>query len=115
LFGAAGGPWTAVKESVHHYVLVDASMTRVRLTAYRLDGSVLDTCELDPRANDRATAAIARAALPSSGGGGCAMIFTGYGRGGARGAALFDASTPFAGLAFVRIAQRRRGRRSHAP
>lgn len=55
--GAAGAPlhessrdwWTAVSESTHHYVIVDARPTELRFVVYRVDGTVLDEFRLRRR------------------------------------------------------------------
>jgi len=38
--------WTAVSESVYHYCVVEVQRSLLRVTVYRLDGSVLDTFTL---------------------------------------------------------------------
>jgi hypothetical protein len=113
--GGAGAPlrgvrpseWTRVAESVHHFVTVDASTTRVHVRATRLDGSTLDDFELDPRANNGRFGA--ERPLPTAGGGGCAMLFT---SGPPRRADRADLGTalPVAGALVVRRARRKRPR-----
>lgn len=52
--GGAGAPlheagrewWTAVSESVYHCCIVDVQASQLRITVYRLDGSVLDSFNL---------------------------------------------------------------------
>lgn len=52
--GGAGAPlvevgrewWTAVSESVYHYCIVDVQASQLRITVYRLNGSVLDSFNL---------------------------------------------------------------------
>jgi hypothetical protein len=108
LRGAAGAAWTAVKESAYHYVTVQASPTRIRVVARRLDGTQLDAFEVDPRANDGGRYASA-SRLPAPGGGGCAMLLFGRERGG-RLAGAAGTFLPTLGLLAVRRArQRRRG------
>lgn len=77
--GGAGAPlrgvgrseWTAISESVSHFVMVDVRPTWIRVTATRLDGTQLDAFEIDPRANDnRYTGNEPR---PAPGGSGCAV------------------------------------------
>lgn len=111
--GGAGAPlrgvgrsaWTAVAESVNHYIMVEASASRLRVVATRLDGSQLDAFEIDPRANDGRFDA--NATLPAVGGQGCSIAGPLGATHGA--AALVPAGTAFALLA-LRRARCRRGR-----
>src|SRR5207253_1119267 len=43
LRSVSGAPWTRVKESTHHFLVVEASASRVRVIAKRSDGSQLDS------------------------------------------------------------------------
>lgn len=109
LFGAAGAPWTAVKESVFHYLTIDASATKLHIVATRLDGTQLDAFDIDPAANRNTAVSLADTQMPPPGGGGCAMIFFGRGRREHLGSA-FGMFLPTIGFAAVRSVRRRRRR-----
>lgn len=108
LHGTRPNAWTTVSEASHHYLLVEASATRISVVAKRLDGTQLDAFDLDPRANEgRFDTA---SPLPVSHAAGCAALFGGRGR--SEGNAALGTMVPVMGtLAVASI--RRRSRREN--
>jgi predicted phosphodiesterase len=110
--GGAGAPlrsvgrsaFTVTSESVHHYLMVEASPTKIRVTATRLDGTPLDAFEIDPKANDQRYSG--DDPRPAPGGTGCNVS-----KGGAGSLAPLAAAL---GLLALRLEVRRRRRATKA-
>ncbi len=71
LYGVGRSSWTATSESVNHYMIIDASPTSIHIVTKRLDGTQLDTVDIDPRANNGQFTGTET--LPSAGGRGCSV------------------------------------------
>ncbi len=56
LYSLAGDFWTEIAESVNHYCLLDIHGPKLELTAYRVDGSVLDSFVLGDDVNECSSA-----------------------------------------------------------